>query len=216
MAMKLLMSFYLLLMFSVEILAQDKDEHLDNRILKEQKNVQAQEAIRVFQQIQLFEIEYTDSVRYYDMPQIKIPAQQLRNIYPNAVVEDTGFIPDIYTYPESFTYDATNQLATIKLKNDHGLVVGDKIKIIGDDRIHIGKVREIADYTTFTMELIWEPQNPFVYGRWVDDLAAVDYEAISGLHIVTTQQLLERMQNLETTLEALKVEIEALKAAGGY
>lgn len=199
---------------SFSLFSQDKDEHLDNRIIYDLKNIQPEEVLDIFKKIPLFEIKYLDTTRYYSYSQVKIPTQQLEQVYPNAIAHDTGYIPDIYAYPTSFKYDATNLMATISLEVDHGLSLGEKVKLIGQDRIQTGEVVEVIDYNTFSMELIWEPKKPFVYGRWVDDLAAVDYEAIAGLHILTTQHLVNRVSNLETALEALKAEIQAIKESG--
>lgn len=123
----------------------------------------------------------------------KLIAQQVEEIYPQSISKTAGQIPDIYKLTEM--ENGWSDLVT-------DLNVGEKIALIfknNETKIHtviaVGNGFKIdSDYTG----------NVFVYGREVDDLRVIDYEAISMLNLSATQELFNQIQFLQDEVENIK------------
>jgi hypothetical protein len=137
-------------------------------------------------------------------PYKKVIAQQVEEVYPQAVSTITEVIPDIYTV-------ATAKNGFISLNAN--VQVGDRIKLIlesGNRMVSVTRVEENGFEVDSDIN-----EEVFVYGREVDDFKAVDYEAISMLNVSATQELFKMIQKLKMENDDLKAsvsEIENLKA----
>ena len=134
----------------------------------------------------------------------KVIAQDLEEIYPQAVSKTTNVVPDIY------------QLAKMengKVKLDNTLKKGAKVRLIFSDSEGIYEVLE-ASPSAFKVNLN-ETKEVFVYGQEVNDFRMVDYEALTTLNISATQALLKRIEALEENsshFNALQNDNSLLKA----
>jgi len=137
-------------------------------------------------------------------------AQQVEEFYPQAVSKTTNRIPDIYQLADC-------KEGWINLETD--LEAGDRVQLIFDNKEELATVISVNE-KAFQVDLI-ESGSVFVYGREVDDFRTVDYEAISMLNVSATQELLKRIEALEsenrkltksnTELMGLKSQIEVLE-----
>jgi len=146
----------------------------------------------------------------------KVIAQQIEEVYPQAVSKMTDVVPDIYQL-------ATIQNGYVTLTNT--LKAGDRVKLIFDERSEVLEVIS-ADANGFKVNLS-EEGKVFVYGREVSDFRTVDYEALSTLNISATQELVKMINRLEdknaemqqgmsqlkAENQAMKSDIEQIKAA---
>ncbi len=140
----------------------------------------------------------------------KVIAQQVEEVYPQAVRKTDGYLPDIYASGTSRTKG--NGLIEIETGKALGLKAGDKLKVFtADDEPVFGTV-ESTDGTSFTanLELVKDGEKVFVYGRKVDDLRTVDYDALSMLNISATQELARKVAALEDENRALKEQVAAV------
>ena len=55
------------------------------------------------------------------------------------------------------------------------------------------------------------PKQVFVYGKWVDDVHVVDYDAISMLNVSATQELARQVETLQKRVTELETENARLK-----
>lgn len=134
----------------------------------------------------------------------KVIAQQVEEVYPQAVTSQKSFIPDIYQL-------ASLENGFIKLPH-HTLKKGERVKLIIDNREEITEVLattlegfKIADSTS--------QKNVFVYGREVSDFRSVDYEALSVLGISAIQQLAKENEALKSRMIRLETLVENLATA---
>ena len=131
----------------------------------------------------------------------KVIAQELEQVYPQAVSTHTDVVPDIYTRAE-----ITN--GYIALKNN--LKAGEKVRLIlptGEELL------EVATATENGFTVASNQTGPvFVYGREVNDFHTVDYEALTTLNISATQELLTQIQALQNKAADLEQENNNLKA----
>jgi hypothetical protein len=75
-------------------------------------------------------------------------------------------------------------------------------------------VREVLEVRlgAFRTAFISKGAEVFVYGREVDDLRSVDYDAIAMLNVSATQELAKKLEQKDVELEQKDVAIAALEA----
>jgi hypothetical protein len=130
----------------------------------------------------------------------KVIAQQVKEVYPQAVSNTlTDVIPNIYQLS-----DITD--GWITLKTD--LKVGDNVKLIFSENEALFKVTEISA-NAFKVNTD-QVGKVFVYGKEVHDFHTVDYDAISMLNVSATQELLKKIEQLEIENSNLKADITSL------
>ncbi|MBP7346387.1 MAG: tail fiber domain-containing protein [Sediminibacterium sp.] len=166
--------------------------------------------LNTLSQIRITDYTMKDKVQYGNKAFKKVIAQELKEVYPQAVNISTNTIPSIYQ-------KATISNGWIALETD--LVKGDIVKIITANSNKEVTVDEVAK-GKFKVAL--PDGEVFVYGKQVNDFHSVDYEALTTLNISATQALLKRIDELEaknanlTTqvkeMASLKSDIEMIKS----
>ena len=160
--------------------------------------------------IKVTDYSYIDTVSKGTGRQKKVIAQQVEEVFPQAVTRSTDVVPDIYQ--KAAAKDGWVTLAT-------NLKQGERVRLISADKEGVYEVLE-AEPTRFRTAFVAKGDEVFVYGREVKDFRSVDYEAISMLNVSATQELHRLMGQKDaeikalaarlTTLEAVKAENEAL------
>ncbi len=129
--------------------------------------------------------------------QKKLIAQEVEKVYPQAISQSRGYIPDI-------RQDAAFENGWLTLKTD--LKVGDRVRLLVGDRPVDHEVLETND-TGFRTGLITDAKMVFVYGRQVKDFRYVEYDAIAMLNVSATQELAKQVEALRKS-EARIAELE--------
>ncbi|HLP20657.1 MAG TPA: tail fiber domain-containing protein, partial [Chitinophagales bacterium] len=151
--------------------------------------------------LQVTDYRYIDSIGKGNREVKKVIAQQVEQVYPQAVNKMTDAVPDIY------------QLARIKngyVQMPNSLKAGERVKLILNNRNEVFEVKS-ADINGFTVDAT-DTGKVFVYGREVIDFRTVDYEALTTLNISATQELLKMINRLEGENNELKTRIDKLDA----
>jgi hypothetical protein len=128
----------------------------------------------------------------------KVIAQQVESVYPQAVTKGRGEVPDIYQ-------NASVRDGWVEIDSD--LKAGELVKLIypkGESVVAVLEVKPGA----FRPDLKLDGDKVFVYGRQVEDLRRVDYDAIAMLNVSATQQL-KREKDAE--IQVLRDENAALR-----
>ena len=172
----------------------------------------------------LNQIEVTDYVKIREgNREKKVIAQQLRQIYPQAVSLMAGVVPNVFETSEAFTYSPETQHLTISVSKDHDFQVGDQVDVYTDQK-NLTRIEVLAvpSDSTFTISANHSPQQVFVYGKWVPDVHTVDYDAISMLNVSATQELHRKVKAVEaenaelrqavTEVASLKTQMAAMQA----
>ncbi len=133
-----------------------------------------------------------------DRPYKKVIAQQVKEVYPQAISLTTEVVPDIYAV-------ATIKNGYVSLETD--LKAGEKVRLILEDETSLFDVIS-ADKNGFKVSTN-KSGKVFVYGREVDDFHAVDYESLSMLNVSATQELYKLILKQQKTIENQKTEISA-------
>ena len=149
--------------------------------------------------VKVTDYTFVDKVAKGDKVQKKVIAQELEKVYPNAVKQIKGVVPDIYKV-------SSMKNGIIQMKND--LKVGDRVKLIFDEKVQIVDVLSVSE-KSFTTALTYTG-DVFVYGREVEDFRTVDYEAISMLNVSATQELHSQIKQLESQLKGMNNLVQQL------
>lgn len=144
--------------------------------------------------LQITDYTYRDTVQHGTAAEKKVIAQQVEAVLPQAVDKHKGTVPDIYR-------PAVSDNGWVRIPTD--LAKGERVKILHGDKEEILEVLETAP-GAFRVGLASSVRDIFVYGREVDDLRSVDYDAIAMLNVSATQELHRKLQTLEKRLEALE------------
>jgi hypothetical protein len=157
----------------------------DERIKNIQGRSDSAADLRKLLDIEVTDFRYKDVVEKGNRPQKKVIAQQVEDVYPQAVSRSTDVVPDIYQ-------KAPINNGWVELATD--LKVGDRVRLItekGHRAIH--EVLEVAE-DKFRTDFAADGDVVFVYGREVKDFRSVDYEAIAMLNVSATQELNHRLE----------------------
>jgi RPA family protein len=94
---------------------------------------------------------------------------------------------------------------TVTLGQAHDIAVGDLVSLQVGEKGTLVEVVEVPSLATFVAKG-WEGEpvsEVLVFGRMVDDLRSVNYDAISMLNVSATQELARRVEALEQAQERL-------------
>lgn len=150
--------------------------------------------------IEITDYRYKDTGQYGDQVSKKVIAQQLEQVFPQAVTRRPDVVPDIFLV-------ATVTKGWVELATD--LKKGERVKLIPEGGEE--SVVEVLEATSdrFRTERLREGQRVFVYGREVTDFRSVDYEAVAMLNVSATQEI-KREKDAE--IAALRKRVAELEA----
>jgi hypothetical protein len=175
----------------------------DERIKRVTGRSDAARDLATLRGIEITDYTYRDPVTKGGRPQKKVIAQQVEQVFPQAVSRSTDVVPDLYE--KATVKDGWVELAT-------HLKVGERVRLLGEQAEGIYEVLEVRPGAFRTA---FQPTTGrvFVYGREVNDFRSVDYEAIAMLHVSATQELARRLSALEERNARLEQQL-ADQAAG--
>jgi hypothetical protein len=142
--------------------------------------------------------------------QKKVIAQQLQSVFPNAVMMNKGIIPNVYE--QATNVSVVGSKTTIETKKPHTFQSGDKVKLIIQNQGEKIVCVEVINENKFIVEEAIN-EKVFVYGKHVDDLLMVDYDALTTLNISATQELAKENNQLKSSLANVQKENEDIKAS---
>nr|VFK77820.1 MAG: Chaperone of endosialidase [Candidatus Kentron sp. SD] len=192
------------------IACQEFNAYSDARIKNVMGTSDGARDLDTVNRLQVTDYTYIDVVQNGDQPHKKLIAQEVRSIYPSAVHASADFVPNIYTMSAAIAHDGDKTLA-ITLKKDHGLAIGDTVRLMDGEEIRDLEVLDVPHGKRFMVESDTAPEKVFVYGSLVDDFLTIDYDAIAMLNVSATQELARRCADQEARIEKLEGEVAWLK-----
>jgi Head domain of trimeric autotransporter adhesin/Chaperone of endosialidase len=161
--------------------------------------------LEVLKKIEITNYTYKDNVNNHAGLQKKVIAQQVKSIYPIAVSMNAGIIPNLFETAQKIS--VVNNVSTISTTTPHDFKTGDLVKLIIESGKEIEVIVSVLNANEFTIN---QPvtERVFVYGKKVNDLHTVDYDALTTLNISASQELLKRIERLEKENLALKSNIQ--------
>lgn len=165
--------------------------------------------LAILNAIEVTDYKYKDEISHGSGLQKKVIAQQLQSVYPSAVNSNKGIVPGIFE--KALKVQSNGNETAITMGKSHNLVAGDIVKLIlekGGEKMV--KVNVIDAYSFSVGENIED--NVFVYGKLVNDLLNVDYDAISMLNVSATQELYTQLKKLQQENAAYEAKIREIEA----
>lgn len=148
----------------------------------------------------------------------KVIAQQVEQVFPQAVNNTVDYIPNVYETAASVVKN-NNETCTISTRKAHGFRTGDQVRMETADKGIVHVPVAVVNAHTFTVAHDFGTDKVFVYGKQVTDFKSVDYEAISMLNVSATQELAKQVEELKkqlteknTALQTQGDELSTLKA----
>jgi uncharacterized protein (UPF0335 family) len=186
---------------SARIAATEFNAYSDARIKNIKGVSNSKNDLNTLMKIEITNYNLIDTIEKGNNSYKKVIAQQVEEVYPQAVSTLTDVIPNIYKLAE---------IKKGKITVANALKAGDKVKLIFENRTELVEVLS-ANARSFEVALKDEGQ-VFVYGIEVNDFHTVDYEALSTLNISATQELFRKIERLEMENADLKADNLSIKA----
>lgn len=160
-------------------------------------------------QVQISSYNYRDYVSKGTAKRKGLIAQQVKEVYPEAVATHTEFVPDIFSNPAAVEVD--EQRLTITMETPHGMKSGDLVRLYSKNGFGEKEVK-VKNKKTFTLEdWTYDTDELFIYGKKVDDFMVVDYDRFFTLGLSATQELSRQVDALKAQNETLLQELAAIK-----
>lgn len=175
------------------------DIHSDARIKKNLHPTDSVEDLQTLMAIQITDYHLKDTVANSNAPQKKVIAQQVEQIFPQAVSIRKGIIPDIFK-------NAAVQENWVMLATD--LKVGERIRLVSPSGESVEEVLEVRG-DAFRTSLKSAVEEIFVFGREVPDFRSVDYDAIAMLNVSATQELARKLETVQAENATLRRKLAA-------
>ncbi|HLP19804.1 MAG TPA: tail fiber domain-containing protein [Chitinophagales bacterium] len=162
--------------------------------------------------IQVTDYTHIDTVASGSAVKKGFIAQQVEKVYPQAVITSTGWLPDIYCLSTGTRFCAEDSSLEVLLNKPHNLKPGDKVKFIRLNKETEATVNRVFSDCSFAVTN-WEGRSDslFVFGKFVDDFKAVDYDRIHTLNVSVTQGLIKKIEEQQARIEELEKQNSSLQ-----
>lgn len=180
----------------------------DRRIKKDivsADNLSDQEILR---RLRVCDYRYIDFVNYGAAKKKGFIAQEVREVFPEAVTVSQDFIPDIYDRPAE--YVVRDGRISLFMSKEHGLAEGDLVRLIvpaGQQELYVASVQDSKSFVLAG----WEGARPewvFVFGKRVDNFLQVDYDRIHTLNVSATMELILQLEAAGADIHPVHRDIE--------
>jgi hypothetical protein len=179
--------------------------HSDARIKKDLHLSNGDSDLRTLMGLEVTDYRHVDSLTKGKETVKGFIAQQVKKVFPEAVSQSAGFLPDLLAKPVSVSVSESQ--ATLRLDKAHGMAAGSRVRILLNKNAIDLPVLKVDDAYTFTVGE-WTKENEgkdlLVYGKETPDFHTVDYDRIHTLNVSATQELARRVAQLEAENAALR------------
>ena len=139
-------------------------------------------------------------------------AQDLEPILPDAVVNSTDFIPNVYCSATitqtrgssivTLSQPVTNMFTYDNIKDDL------RVRIICEKEEHQVKVLTVLDASTFIIDKEIVDETVFVYGQEIDDFKTVNKDVIAAVTTAAVQEIDNQLQNEREKTSELQSQLQ--------
>ena len=175
----------------------------DSRI---KKNVRAIEnSLSAINKLRPINYNYIDAA-YGQQMKAGLIAQEVREVLPDSVSKTTAFVPNIY---KAATALSSN---TVTL-DGHGLVPGDKVRLVSEINANIETKIISVDGPVFTVEAdLTKETRLFVFGKEVEDFLILDYDHVFNVAVGAIQELSSENTALKQSLASATARLDSLES----
>jgi Chaperone of endosialidase len=179
------------------VLASEFNAYSDKRI----KNIvgisKKDNDLSILKKLKVTDYKYIDLIEHGDKIKKGFIAQEVAEVFPEAVTKQKDFIPNIFSMSTSNSVDIVNSTLTIQLDKTPDIIKGDKIRIVTDKQAEYIVASVVGNTISIENFKDENPKNVFVYGKEVNDFHTIDYDRLYTLNVSATQELASKVQKLE-------------------
>jgi len=186
----------------------------DKRIKENARTSNAPTDLAKIMRLRVTDYQYIDNISRGTGWHKGFIAQELEEVYPEAVAKSEDHIPNIYSLTENIQ-GAGDSRIEVSLAKPHELSVGDEVKIIMDGGEGSRYEKVIAVTGDRSAVITWsgnKPERLFVYGKKVSDFRQVDYTQIHTMAVSAIQELARQLEALKAENALLKSDNSVLKS----
>jgi hypothetical protein len=162
--------------------------------------------LALLNQLRITDYTMRDRVQYGERRFKKVIAQEVEEVFPQAVNQHRGFLPDVYANACKVEIQADSLLVlTLPAAPAVAVQAGQRVKLIASAAEVVGTVKAARGTTLVVRgarQLAGQPV--FVFGLEHDDVRTVDYEALAMLNVSATQELARKVAALEAQNATLR------------
>jgi len=191
-------------LYAVSVSAAQTLTYSDGRIKNIERCSNSQKDLETLRAVEITDYTMKDKLQYGDRKFKKVIAQQVEKVFPQAINKDVGFVPNVMKVAE--TSSSTDNALIVTLPEQADLKAGDTVRFISEQGAEEEIKLNAVDGSKLTVMLlkVKAGEKVFVYGKQVNDLRSVDYDALSMLNISATQELAKKVTALESENAELK------------
>ncbi|OON70107.1 hypothetical protein B0919_05040 [Hymenobacter sp. CRA2] len=166
----------------------------------------AAQDLALLQQLRITDYQMRDRVQYGQRRFKKVIAQEVEEVFPQAVNQHAGFLPDIYAAAVKVETRADSLLVlTLPAAPAAAAQPGQRLKLISAGGEIVGTVKAATGNTLVVRGARQlAGQQVFVFGLEHADVRTVDYEALAMLNVSATQELARQVAELQKQNAALR------------
>ncbi len=171
----------------------------------------AKQDLDLLNKIEITNYTMKDKAQWGNKTFKKVIAQQVESVYPQAITKMNGVIPDIYEKAQNVKYNSKSKTISFELSKNFNLKAGEKLQVNHPQKGDI-LVEVLSTKNNIVTIKNWDKaiKNLFIFGREVDDLRSVDYDALSILGISALQQLDKEHDDLLARLKRCEARLEKI------
>ncbi|GAB2940123.1 hypothetical protein GCM10027048_00460 [Hymenobacter coalescens] len=170
----------------------------------------AAQDLALLQQLRITDYQMRDRVQYGARLFKKVIAQEVEQVFPQAVNQHAGFVPDIYAAAIRAEVQSDSLLRLTLPAAPAAAQVGQRIKLLSAGGEVVGTVKTASGQELLVRgarQLAGQPV--FVFGLEHADVRTVDYEALAMLNVSATQELARKVAELEKQNATLRQQNQA-------
>ncbi len=180
----------------------------DERIKTEIEDLDDTECLNILNQIKPVKYHYKDPARRGEHKTIGYIAQQIKEVLPNAVKIQRGYLPNIL---EIAKYDLETNIIELDDACSFTPTSNLNIKIMDKKEHNDITITDVIDDKHFKIDTTLNTSNIYVYGSLTDDIHTISKEAINAVHLSASQELHRMIVAQQQIIDDLKTRIEALE-----
>ncbi|MFM8371074.1 MAG: tail fiber domain-containing protein, partial [Bacteroidota bacterium] len=171
----------------------------DRRIKTDLHRSSGKQDLATLLQLEVTDYRHVDSIANGSGIVKGFIAQQVKEVFPQAVSTAKNTIPDVLAKPASM--QVNGDMATFNMPAGNNIVKGDRVRIFqngGEQKEYDVVDTQGSSFTVKGWDAAFnEVDKVFVYGKEVNDFCQVDYDKIHNLNVSATQELARRVAELE-------------------
>jgi len=192
---------------AAKMLATEFDAISDSRVKENIEELDPDDVIRKLCRLKPVKYTFVDRVNNGDASRYGFVAQDVEQVFPDAVTTHQDFVPNIYAHGTCVHLSRTATRISIDYSCE--VAPGKLLRIIGDKSYDVEVIRSGKGF--IDIDLVFEGRDVFVVGTQVEDFRSLTYNHIYTLSVKAIQVLVDRLEEKSKAMDALAARVAAIE-----